>query len=218
MRTQDLPLSPGNANMDHRPLPDEDFPPQEQFPRRMTIVLEESINPAYTEPRSVLMTIDGNPTGDPLRDNNLVDDGYRFHDVFHLAHAAILGWSPVLRALMKRKRRSDPRTFWREDARRAMYIEEGIVAILFAYASRRKFLEGAQSIEPWTVNMILDMTRKLEVAGRTKDQWEEAILTGYAHWRNIRRWGGGKLQADLSRKTLDLYLPAGAAVKAPTPT
>ena len=38
--------------------------------------------------------------------NNRRDDGYRFHDVVHLAYAAILGWSPVTRALLDCKRRS----------------------------------------------------------------------------------------------------------------
>ena len=56
------------------------------------------------------MDVDGVRTGNPLRDNNYVDDGYRFHDVFHLAHMAHLGWSPVHRALMGRRRLSDPRT------------------------------------------------------------------------------------------------------------
>ncbi|MGW7530630.1 hypothetical protein ACWGJ5_46485, partial [Streptomyces sp. NPDC054783] len=29
-----------------------------------------------------------------------VEDDYRFHDAFHLAHAAVLGWSPVSRFLL----------------------------------------------------------------------------------------------------------------------
>ena len=188
-------------------LLDQHFPQTEQLPRQMNVFLTESVNPVHTEPNSVLMVINGAPTGDPLRDNNRVDDGYRFHDVFHLAHAAILGWSPVLRALMKRKRRSDPQTYQTEDCKRAMYTEEGIVAMLFSYAGRRNFLRGAVSIEPWTMGMILDMTENLEVRSRTKDQWEEAILTGYAHWRKIRDWRGGQLQADLTKRTLDLYPP-----------
>ena len=183
----------------------------------MTILLQEYTNPQNVESKSVVMTINGAQVGDPLADNNRVDDGYRFHDVFHLAHAAFLGWSPVLRALMRRKRQSDPRTHWREDDRRAMNTEEGIVAMLFSYAERRDFLEGASAIEHWTMGTIQDMTRKLEVSARTRNEWERAIFTGYAHWRNIRRWGEGKLEADLDRMTLDLYLPTGVAAPAPQP-
>ena len=45
--------------------------------------------------------------GNPLTDNILDPDGYRFHDVFHFAHAAVLHWSPTFRALIKHKRKSD---------------------------------------------------------------------------------------------------------------
>ena len=40
--------------------------------------------------------------------NAYVADGYRFHDVFHLACAAVLCWSPVTRRNLGRKRRTDP--------------------------------------------------------------------------------------------------------------
>ena len=48
----------------------------------------------------------GEKIGDELTDNAYKDDGYRFHDVFHSAYVAILGWSPVIRKLLKRKRKS----------------------------------------------------------------------------------------------------------------
>ena len=43
------------------------------------------------------MLMDGVLVGAALTDNAYQDDGYRFHDVFHIAFTAILGWSPVLR-------------------------------------------------------------------------------------------------------------------------
>ena len=196
---------------------DQGFPPGEQFPRQMRVVLEKSINPADVEPKSVLMTINGAQVGDPLRDNNYASDGYRFHDVFHIAHAAILGWSPVLRALMKRKRLSDPQTKWKEDGKKAIYTEEGIVAMLFSYAQRRNFLKGQTGIEPWTMSLIKDMTSKLEVSARSREDWQEAIFTGYSHWRNIQEWGEGRLQADLESRTIDLYLPKQTGDKGQVP-
>ena len=39
----------------------------------------------------------------------------RFHDIFHLSYAAILGWSPTVRALLRCKRKSDPRVDEVED-------------------------------------------------------------------------------------------------------
>ena len=61
-------------------LLDEDFPESERLPRLMKIQIRED------PPGTAVMDVDGVRTGDPLRDNNRVDDGYRFHDVFHLAH------------------------------------------------------------------------------------------------------------------------------------
>ena len=86
-------------------LYDEEFGAVEQLPRRFIAELCET-HPANGECR-VIVTIDGKPAGDSLADNAHDPDGYRFHDVFHLAHAAKLGWSPVLRGkLLKRPRRS----------------------------------------------------------------------------------------------------------------
>ena len=47
---------------------------------------------------STLLKSGGFLLGDRLTDNHLPEDDYRFHDVFHLAFAAVLGWSPTTRA------------------------------------------------------------------------------------------------------------------------
>src|SRR2546425_1996035 len=59
-----------------------------------------------------------------IQDNAYDDDGYRFHDVFHFAHLAILGWSPVLRKLLKRKRRNDVLVDEVEDGRSEEHTSE----------------------------------------------------------------------------------------------
>ena len=81
---------------------DEDYPLSERLPRQMDISIEEESGIAIT-------TIDGAKYGDPLTDNRYQDDGYRFHDICHLSYASILGWSPTMRALMRRKRKSVPK-------------------------------------------------------------------------------------------------------------
>ena len=134
------------------------------------MLLTKNINPDAVDPRSVTMTVNGARVGDPLTDNNYRDDGYRFHDVFHLAHAAILGWSPILRALMKRKRRSNPELSRREDGRPSMIAEEGIVAMLFSYAERRNFLKSETQIEPLV--MGTDTGYDQQARGQSKDHRE----------------------------------------------
>ena len=59
-----------------------------------------------------------------LQDNIRDPDGFRFHDVFHFAHAAVLHWSPTFRSLIKRKRKSAPKVAEDAPARRARTLLE----------------------------------------------------------------------------------------------
>lgn len=181
-----------------RPSLDAGFPEEERFPARlhMTITSEE--------PGKIVTYIDGKKFGDPLRDNRYEDDGYRYHDIFHVTHASILGWSPTLRALLRRKRKSDPRVDEVEDGGRAIVIEEGISAMVFSYAERRNFLEGAEGVDYDLLRTIKDMTSHLEVRCRTEGDWERAIMTGFDIWRQVRAKGKGELSADLERGSVEL--------------
>ena len=177
---------------------DEGFPPRERFPRQMDVLIESS------GPDRIVTFINGKTFGDPLRDNRYEDDGYRFHDIFHLSHATVLGWSPTLRALLRRKRKSDPRVDEVEDGGRAIVIEEGIAAMVFSYAERRNFLEGAEGVNYELLRTIKDMTSHLEVSCRTEGDWERAIMTGFQLWRHVRAKGKGRLWADLEKGTVEL--------------
>ena len=187
----------GDQSLGSRLL-DEYHPPKERLPRRMAVTLNEGGS------RVVRMYIDGTQVGDDLRDNRYEDDGYRFHDVFHLAYASILGWSPVLRALLKRKRKSDPAVDEVEDGGRAQVIEEGIAAMVFSYAERQYFLEGTHGVSFEVLRTIKDMTAHLEVSCRAEGEWERAILEGFRIWRQVRALGEGRLEANLELGTIEL--------------
>ena len=133
---------------------------------------------------------------DSLTDNAYDQDGYRFHDVFHLAYAAVLDWSPVTRKLLRRKRKSDPRVDEVEDGGRAAVIEEGISALVFAYAARHRMLEGVETIEGSLLRTIRDMTKHLEVSVRTAAEWQDAIIQGFHVWRRVFDAGGGTVRVD----------------------
>lgn len=108
---------------------DEGFPDYERLPRKLEIEIFERTgcgSRSFVMQRSKGITI-----GDRLTDNILEEDDYRFHDVFHYAYAANLHWSPVLRALLKLKRKSDPRVDENQDGARAILIEEGIATFVF---------------------------------------------------------------------------------------
>ncbi|MGY3685013.1 hypothetical protein ACVWXU_008636 [Streptomyces sp. TE33382] len=46
------------------------------------------------------------------------------------------------------------------------------------------------------------MTAHLEVGACRSADWEQAILTGFAAWRQLRAANGGTVQLDLDRRTL----------------
>ena len=186
-----------SAGKDTRKLFDEDFPAKERLPRQMDISIEEESGIAITR-------IDGVKFGDPLRDNRYEDDGYRFHDICHLSYASVLGWSPTLRALLRRKRKSDLRVDEVEDGGRAIVVEEGISAMVFSYAERRNFLEGAEGVNSDLLRTIKDMTSHLEVSARTEGEWERAIMNGFDIWRQVKANGKGRIHADLERGSIEL--------------
>src|SRR5262249_43637711 len=178
---------------------DEKFPLNEQLPRHFTAEITEQSTALGPQ---INLTVNGVSAGSPLTDNAYEDDGYRYHDVFHLANAAVRGWSPVTRAITKRKRKSDPKVDMVEDGGRAAAVEEGISAMIFAYAEHHSYLEGITTLD-WTwLRIIRDMTKDLEVKTCSLNQWEQAILQGYDVWRQVKKNRGGRIEGDLTRRTI----------------
>lgn len=172
---------------------DEDYAENERFPRKMDIFIRPDGH------GRTVTTVNGNAFGDPLTDNHYADDGYRFHDVFHLSFASMLGWSPTARALLQRKRKSNPKVDETEDGGRAMVVEEGISAFVFDYAARRNFLDGVKTVDYKLLRSIREWTEHLEVARRIEADWEQAIVTGFKIWREVRAAGEGHIRADLEQ-------------------
>ena len=187
------------------PALDADLPAQERLPRRMTIRLTEE---SCGDRPKVRMTVNGDAIGEPLGDNAYDPDGYRFHDVFHLAYAAILGWSPNLRAFLKRKRKSLPLLDEVEDGGRARIIEEGVSALAFDYARVHSFLDGISEIDYGLLKTIRSMTSHLEVGQASAADWERAILDGFAVWRDVMAHGGGEILVDLDARQIRFLGPA----------
>lgn len=185
---------------------DQDYPPHEQLPRTGRFILRLTETNGTT--KSVL-TWGGQAVGDPLTNASHIDDDYRMHDIFHLSYATVLGWSPVMRSLLRRKRRSNPHIDEAEDGGRAIAIEEGISALVFSYASRHNFLDGKAHIDNELLDVIGSMVGHLEVGAHRAADWEKAILTGYTAWRQLRAQGGGVIDMDMSTQSLTVSaLPA----------
>lgn len=182
-------------------LPDAAFPSLEQLPRTFEYRFEETVEGG----RHRVRVFDGRgAVGNPLSDNAYQDDGYRYHDVFHFAYAAVLGWSPVLRNLLnpRRKRKSNPMIDEVEDGGRAQVIEEGISAFVFDYASKHGNLRHAKSVDYHLLKTIKSLTAGLEVSRRSYHEWEQAILLGYEVWRHLVQKRSGIVIGDLNARTL----------------
>lgn len=186
---------------------DATFPEDERLPRRFEV---ELVDMDDENRQWVRMTINDVPSGDVLTDNAYDPDGYRFHDIFHLAYAAVLGWSPITRALLRRKRKSHPLLDEVEDGGRAAVIEEGIAALVFDYARRHHMLDGVRTLDFQLLRTIKDMTSHLEVRECTTGEWEQAILQGFTVWRAVLARRGGRIAVDLDRRCLEYLGPSNA--------
>jgi NTP pyrophosphatase (non-canonical NTP hydrolase) len=186
-----------NTSQDNQSIPpafDNALPEHEQLPRKFEVELTEVVQDNSTKMKAF---IDGQQMGNDLTDNSYSNDGYRFHDVFHLSYAAVLGWSPILRQMLGCKRKSNPKIDEVEDGGRAKAIEEGISALVFRYAQDHEFLKGITELDYELLKTIKNLTSGLEVSQRSLSDWEKAILSGYEVWRQVNHNGGGIITVDL---------------------
>ncbi|GAA1963567.1 nucleoside triphosphate pyrophosphohydrolase family protein [Catenulispora subtropica] len=183
-----------------QPFLDQEYPPGEQLPRTGVVTISLETNEGGRMEAHTYF--DGQAIGDSLTDAAHIQDGYALHDVFHLAYAAVLGWSPVTRMLLGRKRRSVPTVDEAEDGGRAIAIEEGISALVFSYAVEHDYLEGVEHVDHELLQAIKVMVALLEVSAHRAADWEKAILEGFAAWRAVRAAGGGVLDLDMNNRSL----------------
>ncbi len=189
------------------PLHDEDF--EERFPRQMEIAFVTVSNGRSR------MYYNGRQLGDELTDNAYDDDGYRFHDIMHLANVAKVGWSPVVRGLLGLKRKSNRATDAVEDGARAKIVEEALIKAIHSEGTKLAGLRGPQPqnvpvrlfISPRDLtfrflNFIHNFVRGLEVEKNRSWEWEEAIMEGHDIFFKLRCEGQGTVTLDLNARTI----------------
>ncbi len=187
---------------DYRELPvfDDGFPEEENLPREFKVEIRQAKNgQSYMKYGDVKI-------GDPLTDNIANEDGYRFHDVFHLSYAAILHWSPITRRILKLKRKSDPRIDEAEDGARATFLEEGLSAWIFSCAKDLNFFENQDQLSFDLLKNVQKFVKGYEVEQSPLYMWERAILDGYAVFREVLKNNGGIVIGDLDNRTIS-YKP-----------
>jgi NTP pyrophosphatase (non-canonical NTP hydrolase) len=200
-KTQGRYIAPDGAVLSF----DEGFPEHQRLPRRFIATFTTHIDQKDGIARCRLR-IEDEELGALIDDNSRHQDAYRFHDVFHIAHAAVLGWSPVLRSLIKAKRRFSKEMDRVEDGARAIATEEAVTAMIFQLAEGWSYFE-AERVDDSILHAAQNVTSRLEVGTRSAAEWEQAILTGYAAWRGLRDAGGGRVAADLDARTVEFIGP-----------
>ena len=186
-----------NPSVPTLPTFDSDFPSDERIPSHFEITIKQrKSGRSYMQWNGVFL-------GDPLTDNIMGRDGYRFHDVFHLAHAAILHWSPLFRALIKHKRKSNPTIDEAQDGGRAIVVEEGLTAWVFSYAKHLNLFEGQSSLSFDLLKTVQQFVQGYEVEKCPLKLWEQAILKGYEVFRQVRDNNGGIVVGDRETRTIE---------------
>lgn len=161
------------------------------------------------------MYYDGKRLGDELTDNSRKDDGYRFHDIMHLANAAKLGWSPVLRKLMNCKRKFSPIVDDSEDGARAQIVEEAVVKAIHSEGERicglgvynsstgpATLFTAKEQIPFSFLKLIKSFVRGLEVERNRLWEWQEAIVEGHKIYSALHKEGQGTVRLDLNTRSI----------------
>ena len=193
------------SDREFMPLFDDDFDEEEQLPRALEVEFRQIERGGK---KVVLLRCNGLNLGDRLTDNIEHPDFYRFHDIFHLAHATYLGWSPIVRVLLNCKRKSDPGVDENQDGARARIIEEAVSAIVFSRAKEMRFYDGIDHVDYDLLKTISEFVRGFEVDEVPLWQWEEAILNGYRVFRALRDSGGGTVTVNLIKRELRYAAPS----------
>jgi len=201
-------------DVQNTPLPDRNFPTNEQLPRLFDVQFQTM------EDGTSQMFWNGSKLGAPLRDQYSEPDGYRFHDVLHLANAACLGWSPVLRDLMNIKRVSCQATKQAEDGGRSAVVEELVVKLIHCEASRiarelhpevpvehRILFPPHEDIPFSLLKQVRAVTSGHEVYHNKYWEWERSIREGYRVYQQLREQKSGVVRVDLLKRRLT-FMPA----------
>jgi hypothetical protein len=205
------------------PAFDAEYPARERFPRRLVVAVSERVLPSGRH-AAALMLVSAEPDafpdgpvtiggrlagfqagtelGDPLTGNTRRMDAYRFHDAIHPGFMAVLGWSPVMRALLRLKRKSSPEADECEDGARAIFAEEGLAAMLSRLAPGRTGFLSQTSVDGVVIEVAKAAATGLEAEDVPGWLWQSAIHQGFTAMHLLNQNGGGHLVADLDTREL----------------
>ncbi len=183
---------------------DADYPSYEQLPRKFRVDFREIVYDAEDKPNELITSMSGMHLGDRLTDNNHQVDGYRYHDVFHLAGACCLGWSPVFRSMLKRKRKSDREIDRVQDGARAIILEEAIVGQIFTFLRGSDFTGQINRVDSDLIKLIQALVEGYEADRLEPWEWQDYIIKAFKLFQQIRNGFNGSVLFDAERREMTL--------------
>lgn len=185
---------------------DAGFPPNERLPNRLMAEFKTGSQQGLKK-TSVWIYPDWpnrkrRRFGDPIDDNSTSEDYYRYHDIFHFAYMGLLWWSPVVRKLLKCKRKSNQDIDRIEDGARARDTEEAVTAFIYSYVSQQKYLETSNAVDTGLLTAVRTLLRNFEVKACSEKEWQEVILTASETLRALFANQGGWVEINRSKRTV----------------
>jgi len=186
---------------------DEGFSENERLPTELVV---QFVGDSVASPKKTTMWVypewpsiaDRRRVGAELDDNSPIDDEYRFHDIFHLAFMSVLSWSPVLRALLGRKRKSIASVDRDQDGGRATITEEAVSAFIYSYVYSQNYLKTSDSVDTGILTTVRNLVQSYEVKNLSEKDWQFSILIAAKILRSLIKYNGGWVVANRRRGTL----------------
>lgn len=169
------------------------------FPTTFTVVFTQCANDMVR-----LSSDDGEQIGDLIDDRAWRPDGYRYHDIFHFAYAAVLGWSPVTRYLLGCRRVEARAVSLIEDGARAKLTEEGVALLIFASAPEHGFFQTGSDVPDDLLEAAMRMTSGLEVSVQPIEAWRKAVVVGFDAWTTAMAVGDAAVSANTKAGVLEV--------------
>lgn len=182
--------------------PKDGYPKYEQLPRNFTIQFQDIPRDEGEKPE-LIISMNDVQLGDRLTDNTHHDSGYRYHDVFHMCAATFLGWSPVFRRMLKRKRKSDKATDENEDGARAAIIEEAVVSQVYRYGKKINF-QKVDHIDEDLIKLIMEMTTEYECSKLEGRDWKLFAARSIELFGMIKNGFNGKITFNADDRTYSI--------------
>lgn len=178
------------------------FPHYEMLPRNFKIkfidIKKESDENDIRRNETIIIMNDVQ-LGDRLTDNTPEESGYRYHDVFHMMAATCLGWSPVFRRMLKKKRKSNKIIDENEDGARAAIIEEAVVSQVYRYGKQIDFNENA-NLDENIIKLIMEMTTEYECNRLEGRDWKLYVKRSIELFGKIRGGFEGTIEFDAEKR------------------